>query len=390
MLVCIIVAGVGDRAKWRRIFAFSISDPDWRFRLFFLFIASLIAHNLVSGNGWAGETTLEKLRVEAPPAWKQIREFYDGKEFAKKVRRVDLISTSDFPKPIVLSETRKDAVVARADNHLRIRREVKVKALAEPPEELTQTLELVETAREGTEILNLEYHGSLTEQPMPRVHSFKRLTTEGIKAATTMELDYETLPALRLGNSMLDRSIVGFPNFTPVKDHANYVVVDAEEFTDKQGRALVKVVLDVAVLKDGEFSSTSPYLQESTVVLDPNRHWCLVEYFDRYDNGEGRPSSSLRLIVTPRSGQQEFHPLKVEKNDVWSDGSEFSEVQEFGGLRRTNLTTDDCYFSSYGLSEPTVVPARSRSLTLILVATILVVLTIVVRRRFMSRTAEGA
>lgn len=340
--------------------------------------------NLSIDNTKADDATLSKFRNEAPSAWQQIRQAYSDKEFERHSKRVDMLSISVFPKPVVVSEEIGETFIARSNNHLRIRRKAAKKKPARPPEKPTQTLEMVEETTEGTEILNTKYLGNLTADSPAKLDYYEPLGDDQASEKSKLGLDYETIPALRLGNTVIDRSIVGFPYFSEVEGHANYVVKDAEEFT-RNNDTLVRVTLRLGILKNGNLISTSPHMVEGVVVLDPSRNWCAVEYHEKFDNSEGNPDSNLDVIITPRSKPGLFHPLKIETNNAFSDGVQWTTSEEFTPLVGTDLTEDECYFSAYGLPEPAEF-RRSWLTTGILLAIVCVLLFLVIIRR---RRAEN-
>ncbi len=333
----------------------------------------------------ADEATLEKLRREAPIAWERTRQAYSGKEFIKKGKRQDSISVFGLLKEVVVSGEMRDVEIERVINNLRIRRKLIIKKPTEAPKEIKQNLKLVPRTTQGTAIVNKWYTGDIVEGASPIVESFQLLLDDETSAALSLEFDYETMPALRLGdNAVLDRSIIGFPHFVLAKNHPNYVINDAEEFTSESGDVLVRVTLDLGILENGELESVSKYFKEGVVVLDPARDWSQVEYHHKSDNREPNPDMTVDVVVTTSPEPDEFHPSKMETRVVWSDGSLWHTVEEFTKLTDTDLRVSDCYFSAYGLPEP---PGyrRSRFLTGGLIAIVCVLLILVVRRRL---TAE--
>ncbi len=328
----------------------------------------------------ADEATLDRFRTEAPQAWNVMRQSYSGKEFEIQSERVDRVSISDLPKPVVVSEESGKKSIARINSLLKIRRKLVKKKPAYPHDKPTQTLEMVEETTEGIELLNTKYLGILTADFPAKLDYYEPLGDDQASEKSKLELDYETMPALRLGNTVIDRSIVGFPYFSEVEGHANYVVEDAEEFTRKDSDKLVRVTLSLGILKNGKVVSTSPHMLEGVVVLDPSRSWCVVEYHDKFDNNEGNPDSRLDMIITPSSEPEVSHPIQIESTNAFSDGILWTTSEKFTPLVDTDLTEDECYFSAYGLPEPPEF-RRSWLTTGILLAIVCILLFLVILRR---------
>ena len=333
----------------------------------------------------ADEATLARMLAEAPTAWEEVRQGYNGKEFTKAGKRVNTITISKFPQPIVISTVSREFQSYRVDNHLMIKR--KSSELKPPGElkELAQVLPMVETTSEGIELLNKHYIGAIVESPSPAIESYKPLSESVESLESQMALDYETMPALRLGNAMIDRSIFKYPNFTAVKGYANYLIVDAEEFLNDKGEVRVKVTFDLALLKNGELSGTSTALQEAFAVLSPDHNWCVMEYHDSFDNGPSNPNSSLDQVFGYENQSQGFHPETIKITESWSDGAKNETVEEFSHLVDSKLTTDQFYFSAFGLPEPEGV--GSSWLGTVATAAIVLVLLVILLRRKLSNAS---
>lgn len=356
--------------------------------MFFLVVGEgllLSSLNLFADCSQADEATLVRLRKEAPPAWERIRNAYSGKEFMSEEKRVDSISVSEFPQPVIVSELSNKRSIARLDDHLRIQTEMIEKKPLHPPKSLKQAFEMQTNSSAGTRLLNQQYTGVISVEPSTKIHSFLSLANEVKSEEAKLKLDYMSIPALRMGNGLLDRSIFGFPHFVGVDGYPNYLISDAVEFTNDYGDALVRVSLANAIVKNGEMVATSEYMVEGEAVLDPSRNWCVVEYHDKYEGKDGAPDSRLDIIVTPSSEPEVSHPIQIESTNAFSDGIQWTTSEKFTPLVDTDLTEDECYFSAYGLPEPAEF-RRSWITTGILLAIVCVLLFLVIIRR---RRAEN-
>lgn len=331
----------------------------------------------------ADMAAMERLRSQAPSAWQRIRgEYNKGKEYTRSSVKLNTFSSSKLPTPIAYEEKVISTDIRRLSEHLYIRSNINIKKIDESLGSKAPPLETVEPKiTEVSTLLNAQYKGRFSEGPPAQLYTFKKL--EHIDSEV-MNLDFLTMPALRLGfSSMLDRSLVGFPNFRLVEGHGSYIVSDAEEFVGENGDALVKVQVDLGVFDDhGKLISKSEYFNDGVLILDPARDWCMVSYRGKHLNKSGAVELIVECAAQWDPSNKSFHPSTLVTKNIKSHGDTSVETEIFESLSESNLKISDCYFSAHGLPEPAA-DRPSRILTVVLSIIVIILLVLVVRRRLL-------
>lgn len=315
---------------------------------------------MLIGRVGAEDATIQRFKDEAPKAWREVANFYDGKSytFAKK---------NSEPKREFVCHQRKDDI--RVDTSI------------------------VHNGKKmsGVELANLYYAASAGDAQgdgkMILMSAELRQPTDPWKLSNSI-IDFAGVrPGLSVSGRYLPESFVGLPDF-PERLDLGYVVRSAVSEVGKDGHEVVRLKIESCRKNDrGYFEaieSANGYSNVAELTLSPRRNWSVVSYRCpvRVDvQGETIEGTEAVFVEYGLSG---FHPTRKRTITEIAGNKRISEF-EFSSCVDAKKPADFFRVTSLGLPElDQYIPSVRRFWYLALIGILVALIGVAIRMRSKS------
>ena len=281
---------------------------------------------MLFGRVEADDATIQRFKDEAPRAWREVANFYDGKSFKFEKRN---------------SEPKREFVCHQRKIDIRI-----------------DTSIIHDGKRmSGVELANQYYAASAGDAygdgNMILMGAEPRQPSDPWKLSNSIVDFAGVRPSLSVINRYLPESFVGFPDF-PKRMDLGYVVRSAVSQVGKDGHEVVRLKIESCQKNDrGNFETienTNGYSNFAELTLSPSRNWCVVSY-----RGPVRVNVQDKTIEGTESvfveyGSSGFHP--TFKRAITEIAGNKKEIEfEFSLCTDAEKPADFFRVTSLGLPE---------------------------------------